>query len=82
MIKTAFYLSRKQSKKYDEKILKNEIFSGKSLSINVWVMAKVLHNENKLSTKHSNVELSLQSGQLVDYDLQSVYEQAKKYINE
>ena len=63
-------------KKYDEKILKNEIFSGKSLSINVWVMAKVLHNENKLFTKHSNVELSLQSGQLVDYDLQSVYEQA------
>lgn len=72
-------------KKYDEKALKNEVFSGKALSINAWVMAKVLYKENKLSTnfaKQSDVELSLQSGQLIDYDLQSIYQQAKKYVNE
>ena len=59
--------------------------SDKSLAVTAWVMAEVLHKDNKLPadvTEQSDAEMSLQSGLLVDYDLQSVYQQAKKYVNE
>ena len=72
-------------KKFDMKNSRTDLFGGNSLVINAWIMARILHSENKFSTKYTNkseIEMSLESGQLVDYDIQCIFQQAKKYTNE
>ena len=49
------------------------------------LLAKTLHTENKLQTNFStssSIEYSLQSGTLLDFDVPSVFQQAKKYSDE
>jgi hypothetical protein len=72
-------------KKFEEKQLRDDLFGSNALEMNAWILAKILAAENKLSSKFPNkteLELSLKSGRMVDYDLSSVYEQAKSYSYE
>jgi hypothetical protein len=71
-------------KKYDDKIEKSDIFGGTALSVNAWIMANNLNQEEKLSAKslQPQVDQSLKSGIFVEHDLYIIYQQAKKYIDE
>ncbi|MDR2126331.1 MAG: hypothetical protein LBP63_05845 [Prevotellaceae bacterium] len=75
-------LLKEAIKKFEEKQSRNDLFGYNALAVNAWILARTLADENKLSSKFSNeteLKLSLQSGQLVDYDLSFIYEQAKSY---
>ncbi len=78
-------LLKEAMNKMDQKLSRNDLFGGNSLNINLWVITKILHKQNKLQTKFSNqleIEKSLKTGQLVDYDLLTIYKQAKNYLYE
>lgn len=79
------FLLKETIQKMDEKLAKKDLFSGNSIEINLWVMAKILSSENKLSIPIGNkedIQTSLNSGLFVDIDIDSIYQQAKKYTNE
>jgi hypothetical protein len=72
-------------KKFEEKQARDDLFGSNALEVNAWILAGTLASENKLSSRFSDkteIELSLKSGQLIDYDIFSIYEQAKLYIHE
>ena len=72
-------------KKFDMKLSMNEVFGGIAVATNAWLMARILHYDNQLTSdfyKPEEIEESLQSGRLVNYDVMSIYEQAKSYANE
>jgi hypothetical protein len=78
-------LLKETIKKFDEKVAQADVFGGNTFAVNAWVMAKNLNCEKKLTTKfsvQSDVEKSLKSGSLFDYDLEDIYQQTKKYIHE
>jgi hypothetical protein len=77
-------LLKEAEKKFDMKLSRKDLFGGATFSVNAWIMAKTLDFENKLFskfTKREDIELSLKSGQLADYDLMSIYQQSKNYSN-
>ena len=72
-------------KKFDMKLSNMDLFGGSSLVMIGWVMARVLHYENRLSSIDSPnqaIESFLASRHLVDYDLMYIYEQSRIYIHE
>jgi len=72
-------------RKMDEKLTKSDLFSGNNIEINLWVMAKLLSYEDKLSIQnrsHEDIQTYLNSGLFVDVDINSIYQQAKKYAYE
>ena len=53
--------------------------------MSTWVLARTLQVENKLQANFStpsNIDYSLKSGVLLDFDVPSVFQQAKKYSDE
>jgi hypothetical protein len=71
--------------KLDEKKLKADLFSGNNLGINLWVIGKVLHSENKLPFRindQQNIRTFLETGFYADIDINSLYQQAKNYAYE
>ena len=77
-------LLKEAIKKFDMKLLKEDLFGGATFAVNAWIMARGLYFEENLATKFTtreDIELSLKSGQLIDYDLMSIYEQSKTYTN-
>jgi hypothetical protein len=79
------FLMKETIKKFDEKIAASDVFGGNSLSVNAWIMVNNLNQEKKLTSKfliQSEVDKSLKSGLLFDYDLNSIYQQAVRYVNE
>jgi hypothetical protein len=67
--------------KLEIKISRKDLFGGKTLVVNTWILAQVLDIENKLSSRSQTKE-SLKTGLLDDYDLELIYQQAKNYKNE
>jgi hypothetical protein len=71
--------------KLDEKKSKTNLFSGNNLGINLWVIGKVLDFENKLFFQiedQQNIQTFLETGFYADIDINSLYQQAKKYTYE
>jgi hypothetical protein len=78
-------LLKESLKKFDMKRSREDLFGGFNAGASIWVMARVLHTENKLNLDVANVSrttVSLESGQLIDLDVTSVYQQAKSYCHE
>ena len=78
-------LLKESTKKFEMKLSNRDLFGGDTFAVNVWIMARTLHYDSRLSSKFSDpadIELSLMSGHLVGYDLMSIYEQSKKYVDE
>jgi hypothetical protein len=78
-------LLKEAIRKIDEKNSKADLFGGNNLEINSWLIGKVLHSENKLplaAKNQQNILVCLESGLLVDVDINLLYQQAKKYANE
>jgi hypothetical protein len=71
-------LLRESIKKFDLKLERHDLFGGNSLSPTAWLMAKLLHAEEKLSLD----EQSLHSGRLVGVSPLTIYQQAKTYTYE
>jgi hypothetical protein len=72
-------------KKFEEKQLRDDLFGSNALEVNALILARTLATEDRLFSKSlskTELELSLKSGQLIDYDLFSIYEQAKSYTYE
>jgi hypothetical protein len=69
--------------KFEEKISNNDLFGGSSITVNAWILAKILSIENKLSiqggslTIKPEINTSLNTGLLSASDVQSVYQQVK-----
>ena len=75
-------LLKESIKKFDMKQSREDLFGGANRGSTIWMMAKTLFSEKKLSVSKitPSPELaahSLESGQLVDFDVQYVYKQAK-----
>jgi hypothetical protein len=72
--------------KFDEKISNSDLFSGYGLEMNLWVIVRILYSENKSliqgKLQSDNIQEFLNSGVLVDMDMNLIYKQAKKIINE
>jgi hypothetical protein len=67
--------------------LKNsmEVFGGYNRSSTLWLIAKVLHVNNKLTVPNSLTDKfthSLETGQLIDIDIDNIVKQAKSYAYE
>lgn len=77
-------LMKEMVKKMDEKLTKNNLFSGGNIEINLWAMAKLLSSENKLpASKDMKDMLSfLDSGLSINIDIKTMYQQGKKYAHE
>ena len=78
-------LLKEALRKMDEKISKNDLFSGFSLEINLWVLGRLLYSENKSSLQkfnQQNVQIAMNTGIFVDIDVDALYQQAKKYTYE
>ena len=78
-------LLKESMRKYELKKSRSDLFGGNSLVMSTWILAKTLHVENKLKTNFSdlsNVEYSLNTGVIIDFDVPSVFQQAKKYSDE
>ena len=77
-------LLKEAIKKFDMKLSRQDLSGGATFAVNDWIMARTLNFENKLTSKFTareDIELSLKSGQLIDYDLMSIYEQFKTHTN-
>jgi len=71
--------------KYELKESRGDLFGGMSLVTSPWILAKTLHTENILQANFStpsSIERSLQSGIILDFDIQSIFQQAKRYADE
>jgi hypothetical protein len=80
-------LLQESVKKFDMKQSREDLFGGINRGSTIWVMAKTLVSENKLNVSKitPSPELtahSLESGQLVDFDVEYVYKQAKTLVYE
>ena len=78
-------LLKEALKKFDLKQSRGDLFGGNHLVMTTWILAKTLYTESKLQADFStpaNIERSLNSGFIVDFDVQSVFQQAKKYSDE
>ncbi|MDR0698480.1 MAG: hypothetical protein LBG28_04575 [Tannerella sp.] len=80
-------LLKEALKKFDLKQHREDLFGGHNRSATIWMMARALFDENKLNiTKTSKspetVVSSLESGMLIDIDVQSIYQQAKAVSHE
>ena len=78
-------LLKEAVEKFDLKMSRNDLFGGLSSVINVWLLARTLHIENRLQANFStpsDIEYSLRSGMLLNFDVQSVLQQAKNYAYE
>ena len=77
-------LLKETLKKFDEKNRAAICLEGIAL-LRIWGLAKTLYVENKLQTNISNpsdIESSLKSGILIDFDVSSILQQAKTYSDE
>jgi hypothetical protein len=68
--------------KFDEKVSKADLFGGSTLAVNAWILARLLNEEDKLESKFPEMEYSIESGLMIDHDLQSIYTLAKMHTNE
>jgi len=71
--------------KLDEKISKDDLFGGYSIEINLWVMGKILYNENRSLLQEfdqKNLQTAMESGMFVDIDVDILYQLSKKYAYE
>ena len=78
-------LLRESLKKFELKQSRGDLFGGNHLVMTTWILAKTLDIENRLQKNFStpsNIEHSLNSGFIVDFDVQSVFQQAKNYSDE
>jgi hypothetical protein len=66
--------------KLDVKISNSDLFGKSALSINTWLLAKILSTENRLQMEQEKP--SLKSGQISDGELQLFYQQAKAISDE
>jgi len=72
-------------RKLDEKKSMNDLFGGSSLEINAWIIGKVLYRENKLVLQgysQERIQTSIESGLLLDIDVNTLYQEAKIYSYE
>jgi len=78
-------LLKETIRKLDEKISMDDLFSGFSLEINLWVIANLLYAENKSifgEYNQHNIQTAIETGMFVDIDMNKLYQQAKNYIYE
>jgi len=78
-------LLKEAIRKLDEKKSMPDLFGDTSLEINIWIIGKALYSENKLVLSGYNrqsIQTSIESGLLLDIDVNAIYQQAKNYINE
>jgi hypothetical protein len=78
-------LMKESLNKFDMKLSRGDLFGGLNPMATVWIMARVLNTENKLSLdkiNYSRITDSLESGLLTDFDVTAVYQQVKSYSNE
>ncbi|MCL2651618.1 MAG: hypothetical protein FWD60_11430 [Candidatus Azobacteroides sp.] len=72
-------------RKLDEKKSKSDLFGGSSFEINAWIIGKVLYSENKLVLQGYSqecIQTSIESGLLLDIDVNTLYQEAKSYSYE
>ena len=78
-------LLREAIHKIDEKVSKNDVFTGSNLEINLWLIGKLLYSENKSLLEEynqQNIQTALSTGMFIDIDVDMLYRQAKKYAEE
>ena len=78
-------LLKESLRKLDEKISKDDLFSGFSLDINLWVVGKLLHAENKSAFQEfnqQNLQAAFETGVFIDVNVDMLYQQAKMYVYE
>jgi hypothetical protein len=80
-------LLKESLRKFDLKYSREDLFGGHNRSATIWMMARALFNEKKLSISKTSkfpetVASSLESGLLMDFDVQSIYQQAKSHSHE
>ena len=78
-------LLKESIQKFDLKKSRSDLFGGSSLVMTTWILAKTLHAENRLQANFltpTNIENSLKSGVIINFDVASVFQQAKKYSDE
>jgi hypothetical protein len=78
-------LMKESLNKFDMKLSRGDLFGGLNPMATVWIMARTLHTENKLSltaVDPSTITHSLGSGLLIDVDAIAVYQQIKSYCDE
>ena len=71
--------------KMDEKIANNDLFSGYSLEISLWVIGRILYHENRSLLQELNqqyIQRAINTGVFVDIDADMLFQQAKKYAYE
>ena len=78
-------LLKESIRKMDEKLIKNDLFGGYSLSINMWVIGNLLYSENRSLLQEHNqeaIQTALKSGFFDNIDVDMLYKQAKNYLYE
>ena len=78
-------LLKESIRKMDEKISKNDLFSGFSLEINLWMIGNLLYSENRSLLQGYDdeaLQTAIETGMFVDIDVDRLYQQAKKYAHE
>jgi hypothetical protein len=69
----------------DEKISRSNLFNGFCLQINMWVIGRLMYNEDKSLLQEHNqqqIQSALNTGLFVDIDADMLFQQAKKYAYE
>jgi len=80
-------LLKEATKKMDEKLLKDDLFSGYNIEINLWVIGKLLYNEDNSCLRglnQKNLQTAMETGVFEDIDVDMIYQLAKNktYENE
>jgi hypothetical protein len=78
-------LLREAILKLDEKKSKNDIFGDNSLEINLWIIGKILYSDAKSFFQRYNqqsIQTAIESGLILEMDIDALYQQANKYVNE
>jgi hypothetical protein len=78
-------LLKESSKKLEMKLAHDDLFGGINLGATVWIMARTLHLENiyvPSVSESQNLVNSLETGRLIDLNIEAIYQHVKIYTNE
>jgi hypothetical protein len=78
-------LLKETIRKIDEKLAKDDLFSGYSLEINLWAIVTLVQSENKSLLQgydQKKLQTVMETGMFVDIDADRIYQQARKYAYE
>jgi hypothetical protein len=75
-------LLKESVRKYEMKRSREDLFGGLNPVASIWIMARILNVETELKSGIADLSNDPYSGQWTDFDVTSIYQQAKSYENE